>query len=768
MSVNRFMKPRKADYFQTYVSQYVPQPFELMQRAVDNVQAQYDEIEAQKKNMDQALINMGSHTGVDTEDIKKISTYYTDLANEALDGPDLVEAEKRIYEIGKQMGQDVQIRQLLASGAAEKQYQTRKKEAYGKELGKGGISAARDYVHSDFHKTHQQRGTLRSDGRIFTQDFKTSADVAQEAMDFGKEMKPDTVIEYLNFHRGTVDEIHQFINVNKEFLDANDVQTATAAYLMDKDDTRDELEMRALHKTSLATGFTPTELIENNFFNTKEGRATVLAEALDIAINPAAAYSYTDRTGSASNIKGTGFAAGEDTKKNPFVEVKANLQAEKTGASTTRSMSDLATEKASTRAQITQEAKKLGASGYVKKEDLDKFFEGKPVKNTQYLRHLYTQLNTLEMREQEALNNAEVRNSTLDKTYLKPVKNELEALGVSELDYLRLSSGEGFKEGNIHYEMAKRGIGGTPYRLVPALYETLYGEKYTVDKMEQVPPDKVIEYAKNGNAQHQEAYNKYKTLTNNMITYDKKNDAYVDKINDYLNRTGEGWAKTTRGSNMLHVYNTDGSLDNKASVGATKAIKEHFKNPANLAGYKALVYTGEGEGDEVGAIETENLLDVINEQKEKLGDAFEVSDFRYSETIGADGNYFVEVAIGEVMAHVPITRGQFGEQFKKINTLDRRVNSFLLTTMKSGISEYPIYYKDENTNQEKVAYLRLPRDSKSLLQQGSNTFANNDMMNMKVYDYNSKTGKTTSSAKILNGDETRFLLKAIEAKTGLK
>ena len=55
MGANRFMKPVKADYFQTYVNQYVPQPFELMQRAVDTKQKHYDAIAKNMEDMDAFL-----------------------------------------------------------------------------------------------------------------------------------------------------------------------------------------------------------------------------------------------------------------------------------------------------------------------------------------------------------------------------------------------------------------------------------------------------------------------------------------------------------------------------------------------------------------------------------------------------------------------------------------------------------------------------------------------------------------------------------------
>lgn len=46
MATNRFMQPTRANYFQTYVDQYVPLPFELMQKRAQEEQQKYDTVQS--------------------------------------------------------------------------------------------------------------------------------------------------------------------------------------------------------------------------------------------------------------------------------------------------------------------------------------------------------------------------------------------------------------------------------------------------------------------------------------------------------------------------------------------------------------------------------------------------------------------------------------------------------------------------------------------------------------------------------------------------
>ena len=73
---NRFMEPAKAQYMQTYVSQYVPKPFELMQRAADNAQAHYDAVSANMEQQRAFLGKLSSHSGTDTRDLEALQDVY--------------------------------------------------------------------------------------------------------------------------------------------------------------------------------------------------------------------------------------------------------------------------------------------------------------------------------------------------------------------------------------------------------------------------------------------------------------------------------------------------------------------------------------------------------------------------------------------------------------------------------------------------------------------------------------------------------------------
>ena len=75
------MKPMKAGQTQTYVSQYVPQPFELMQRAADKKQAQYDELEASLDASEAFMGAITTHSGTPTDELQGYLKPYKERFN---------------------------------------------------------------------------------------------------------------------------------------------------------------------------------------------------------------------------------------------------------------------------------------------------------------------------------------------------------------------------------------------------------------------------------------------------------------------------------------------------------------------------------------------------------------------------------------------------------------------------------------------------------------------------------------------------------------
>ncbi len=119
------MKPQNPDYFQTYVSQYVPQPFELMQRAVDRKQQHYDAIAKNLEDQKTFLGKLSAYRGADTQELGEIRDVYSEELDKILNSGDLTQREEQVRKLGTALGQDFtsgRLGELVQGHALQQEY----------------------------------------------------------------------------------------------------------------------------------------------------------------------------------------------------------------------------------------------------------------------------------------------------------------------------------------------------------------------------------------------------------------------------------------------------------------------------------------------------------------------------------------------------------------------------------------------------------------------------------------------------------------------
>lgn len=151
MAVNRFMKPAKADYFQTYVSQYVPQPFELMQRAVDNKQKKKDAMMKSLEGIDAYADQMKAYTQTDQAHLAEITQSIHDEVDNIMSSGDLTTQENQIRKLGRAIGQEYQGGEL---GKLVRGYDVLEK--YNKKKASAEWSTKRSQEDRDFAEAKHQ------------------------------------------------------------------------------------------------------------------------------------------------------------------------------------------------------------------------------------------------------------------------------------------------------------------------------------------------------------------------------------------------------------------------------------------------------------------------------------------------------------------------------------------------------------------------------------------------------------------------------------
>lgn len=316
MGANRFMKPVKADYFQTYVNQYVPQPFELMQRAVDNKQKRQDAVNANLEALQTSWGKMKAHSGMDTKQLRDIEKYYMDRTQEILSKGDLTSSEQDVRMLGRAMSEDTELLDLLQGAKKEQDYFEWLKETEQHAIGEGGLSRQRRSYEEALHRRHQEIGIAGTGGDILTRTYKTSPDLEALANDYASTMKSSTVEDWAGIYtRDEIDGIHKFLDRNYEELEATDIEKGSMLSLLNNSDAVEELEARARYNKSIEEN--------KNILDVQIDQSDIYNEAIKAVAPSRIAYAFKKGDTKANLIK----AAGYDTK---YAEVPNGLFAYKT------------------------------------------------------------------------------------------------------------------------------------------------------------------------------------------------------------------------------------------------------------------------------------------------------------------------------------------------------------------------------------------------------------------------------------------------------
>ena len=349
-SVNRFMKPMKANQTQTYVSQYVPQPFELMQRAVDKEQAEFDAIEKNYEQQQAAIINLSSHTGVDSEAMGRLQKRYQDELETAMDSRDLGQAESSVRGISKRMGVDYktgQLGKLISSGLKEQAYTKGKEEARTKKIGDGGWAPELEGYLEDAHIKHQQEG-IEMNPNVLTKVHRGTTDIRKIVHDISGDIKKSDISgRRIDQEGGDFHEYYTWIEGNTTGVTDARATAAIMGTVLNDPDAAEDLRIQAIMKNkgnvnavdferAIASGEISEEDWQNMYRKEvmHEIEPGVVAATFElstrkrkIVANKAAGAAATDRSG-ATTISNTGVASSGNII--PVSALKGNITANDT------------------------------------------------------------------------------------------------------------------------------------------------------------------------------------------------------------------------------------------------------------------------------------------------------------------------------------------------------------------------------------------------------------------------------------------------------
>lgn len=243
------MKPVKANYKQTYVSQYVPQPFELMQRAVDNAQKEYDAVAANIERQNAFLAKLKTHSGDDTERMGAYAQQYEKQLNDIMGSGDLRGKEDQVRKLAQQLGEDYRsgpLGKYVASGQIEAGYSKAATEAKGKNLGKGGWSASRAAYNEDYHRSWQQNGYGDDFDRAVTTKFgRGSTDINAKVADAQKLINEET-LRVVDQPGGFYNEYYRWVQGNSEGIPKEKATAVIMGALANDQDVMDDARINAI------------------------------------------------------------------------------------------------------------------------------------------------------------------------------------------------------------------------------------------------------------------------------------------------------------------------------------------------------------------------------------------------------------------------------------------------------------------------------------------------------------------------------------------
>lgn len=304
------MQPVKANYFQTYVSQYVPQPFELMQRAVDNAQKHYDAVAKNIEDQQAFLGKLNTHSGVPTEVFREYQSKYQNELDQIMNSGDLRHKENQVRKLARQLGEDYQfgrLGQYVKAGQTEAAYNKWMSDARGKKIGEGGVSSERSAYASDIWR-RQTEQDIGDQGEVLTRVMRNSPDLNNLVETYGKQIKDSELDSTTGFHdyagvpAGRFEEYYRMLTQNYKGVTDARAKAVIMGMLENDSDAMQEVQIRAAVNNASKYGESPSTYTPN-----QEEIAREMAKVVSPGVQ---AYSRVEGSRSAKYLTDTGEAAG--------------------------------------------------------------------------------------------------------------------------------------------------------------------------------------------------------------------------------------------------------------------------------------------------------------------------------------------------------------------------------------------------------------------------------------------------------------------------
>ena len=717
--INRHMGPVKTQYMQTYVDQYVPMPFETMEKSLDRKQVVHDQTKSKADAILSAHVNAisGDDEALRDESLAKYSSKIEGLVDEA--GGDWGKLRSDIGGLTTELDQDMKrgdlanIQQRYNSWQADNA-SVDKGVALGHDEG-GFVKSYGDIAKQKTYDDYYARGGARGGANYGASKTAGTYDWDRIIGEKAKEIKADTAAwAKAGYEPGQIQSTSDgFVYVSssgsREDVPASVVKQVAQGVLSRDPRFAEEMGFRSHigQKDDYLESFTQG-LIQDTEDTYSYNKDTIKKGLKFGPTGSGSGLSDARGSGLTAPIEGRPIGAVDTVDapslenamgamENSFVTEARKLQAD-------FGLSDVVMgdyESASNALNDPNTRKQVIAKG------------GTTALNK--LEYMNQQLGLLEKRDELASRAATERVGNVVANFTEPVKDELAVLGWSDEDYVSLADAPG---ANVNPGLTNIG----------KLYETVFNEKYNEN---EIPPYEVEELVKDANP---EAYQSYINLMNNVSNFEDVAGAWSDAKNNYLKETGKGQIKTQAGVTKVPMYAYDPTtnsmvFDEAGSNKLTKELRGYLSDLPSLMTVNAEFRLPDGPK----TMTVKEYLDAT------LGEEYSMSDVKVGKfplvgkTLNSKGEDFVSVSINGSEAHIPINETQFTEVAEGINTPvamtlgtgektyvnPRKVDNYILSMHNAAVLEQDITYGGETIK------VRIPKNIDAKTQQGTSTFYNN-------------------------------------------
>jgi hypothetical protein len=807
------MKPMKADYMQTYVSQHVPPPFKLMQRAAENKQAEYDAI---AKNMEAQRAYLGklkAYRDKDTETLGGKTKAYQDELNNIMEmnGGDLTagEAEARVRQLGQVMGQDYQsgeLGELVQGYQIQKDFEELQRDREKASKTHSAVDLAFGGIVSEQYA--RDGGGINDMATIVAEGWTEKEDQALKKAT--KESLVDRKIEYdangkaagsRGGYEGVVGGYYAQFTKGEKGISFQRAYQANVEDLSNSSGHVETVKRRLAieHYNQLSDEEKATAKITDIHDNIPQSEINevIHAEA------GAQAMRYAGYEEDLVWRNAPQFAAAEQNAINPITNVTLATQSELLGVQDTVDSASMAAAIKTSETQYMNEATKL-----INSESIGGF-EAVGLSNNPSFTDVFTKLNNPTTRDKlkkalspdafdaldnlsHAYENQVARKNEIESRVTermpeasatkKAIEKDMAALGLSPSQFSSVISGLYSGPTNIITSVGMKllnqkedelnkyyGISGSRMSQYSGLIKTpsdltrRFAEDGPNSPMAKADP----EYYKEAKA-WADASNSIKKNVSKYREYQTRYSAALDK--EYK-ESAKGFVKTSSGNTTFpqysYVQGNDGKMhltyDQAASDKQTKAIRELFtdNNIQTLSSVKVKAMGGEQASKK--DLTFGEVLKAYSDGHD--GANPDVGLPLLSRSFGSDGRRFLSVNVDGTEYHMPITNTSFTnlrQSLQKPVSLQNndgtttevypyKVDQYLFEAVNSGRSNYEI----------PGGTVKIPRNLKSGEQNGAYTFFNDSNFKINLDAVKDTSGKVIEKPMTLTGEAAyEYLLRA--------